>query len=151
MTLQLLLIALSLFCAGWVKGVFGMGLPTVSLGLLSLSMSPVEAATLIVIPTLATNAWQFGAGPRLVAVASRFSILMIGLVIGTALGVQFLTGSHTAFVSMALGGVLLLYAMVGLLSARLHVPAHAERWMSPLIGLVTGVINGATGVSVMPL
>ena len=128
-----------------------MGLPTVALGLLSLSMPPVEAATSIVIPTLATNAWQFMSGPEAVAVTSRFAILLVGVAIGTALGVGFLTGSHTALVSLALGGVLILYAAVGLLSTRLHVPKHAQRWMSPVIGFATGVVNGATGVSVMPL
>lgn len=151
MTSALLLIAFSLFCAGWVKGVFGMGLPTVSLGLLTLSMSPVEAATLIIVPTLATNAWQFMTGPTPVAVAARFSILLVGVALGTAIGIGFLTGSHTALVSIALGGVLILYSVVGLLSTRLHVSARAEPWLSPLIGVVTGIINGATGVSVMPL
>ncbi|HET9449018.1 MAG TPA: sulfite exporter TauE/SafE family protein [Steroidobacteraceae bacterium] len=151
MTSTVLLVALSLFCGGWVKGVFGMGLPTVSLGLLSLSMPPVEAATLIIFPTLATNAWQFMTGPNPVAVTMRFSILLAGVVLGTLLGVGFLTGSHTALVSLALGGVLILYAVVGLLSTQLHVPARAESWLSPVIGVATGVVNGATGVSVMPL
>jgi len=143
--------ALSLFCGGWVKGVFGMGLPTVALGLLSLTMPPVEAATLIVVPTLATNAWQFATGPQPLAAARRFSILLIGVGIGTVLGVGFLTGSHTALVSMALGAVLILYAAVGMLSARLRVPERAERWASPAVGFATGIVNGATGVSVMPL
>lgn len=151
MTSTLLLVALSLFCGGWVKGVFGMGLPTVALGLLSLTLPPVEAATLIVVPTLATNAWQFANGPQRVAVAARFVILLIGVAIGTVLGVGFLTGSHTALVSLALGGVLILYAVIGMLATRFHVSASAERWASPLIGFATGIVNGATGVSVMPL
>jgi uncharacterized protein len=150
-TSTVLLVALSLFCGGWVKGVFGMGLPTVALGLLSLAMPPVEAATLIVVPTLATNAWQFATGPTPLAMTARFAILLIGVAIGTVLGVGFLTGSHTALVSMALGGVLILYAAVGMLSTRLHVSKHAERWASPVVGVVTGIVNGATGVSVMPL
>ena len=151
MTSTALLIALSLFCGGWVKGVFGMGLPTVALGLLSLSMPPVQAATLIVIPTLATNAWQFMSGPEPIAITSRFALLLLGVALGTALGVGFLTGSHTALVSIALGSVLIVYAVVGLLATRLHVPTRAERWMSPVIGFATGIVNGATGVSVMPL
>jgi hypothetical protein len=144
-------VALSLFCGGWVKGVFGMGLPTVSLGLLSLTMPPVEAATLIVVPTLATNAWQFATGPTPLAVTARFAILLVGVAIGTVLGVGFLTGSHTALVSMALGAVLILYAAVGMLSNTLHVSKDAEQWASPVVGVVTGIVNGATGVSVMPL
>lgn len=150
-TSTVLLVALGLFCGGWVKGVFGMGLPTVALGLLSLLMPPVEAATLIVVPTLATNAWQFATGPGPVGVVARFATLLIGVAIGTVAGVGFLTGSHTALVSLALGGVLILYAVVGMVSTRFHVTQHAERWASPLIGVVTGVVNGATGISVMPL
>lgn len=151
MTTTLLWIALSLFCAGLVKGLFGMGLPAVSLGLLSLSMPPVEAATLIVIPTLATNAWQFLTGPARIAMSARFATLLMGVALGTAVGIGFLTGSNTALVQLSLGAVLILYALVGLSSARLNVPASAEPWMSPLVGLVTGTVNGATGVSVMPL
>lgn len=144
-------IALSLFCAGAVKGVFGMGLPAVSLGLLNLFMPPVEAATLIVIPTLATNAWQFLTGPARIAMSARFATLLIGVALGTAIGIGFLTGSNTALVSLSLGGVLILYALMGVGTARLHVPASAESWTSPWIGLATGIVNGATGVSVMPL
>ncbi|HVF18582.1 MAG TPA: sulfite exporter TauE/SafE family protein [Steroidobacteraceae bacterium] len=151
MTATVLLIAFSLFCAGWVKGIFGMGLPAVSLGLLSLWMPPVDAATLIVIPTLATNAWQFLTGAKPFALSARLGTLLIGVAVGTALGIGFLTGSHTALVTLALGGVLIMYAFVGLLSARLSISARMEPWWSPVIGLITGTVNGATGVSVMPL
>jgi uncharacterized protein len=151
-TSTLLWTAFALLCAGGVKGVFGMGLPTVSIGLLSLFMPTVEAATLIIIPTLATNAWQFATGPQPRAVVVRFSTLLVGVLGGTALGIGLLTGSNTALVSLALGGVLLLYAFVGLLAPRLPVPSlTAQRWASPLIGIATGIVNGATGVSVMPL
>ena len=151
MTTGSMVIALCLFCAGAVKGIFGLGLPAVSLGLLALSMPPVEAATLIVVPTLATNAWQFLTGRRRVAMSQRFATLLIGVALGTAIGIGFLIGTHTALVSLSLGGVLILYAVMGLGSARLNVPANAEHWMSPIVGLATGVVNGATGVSVMPL
>lgn len=149
--MQPALIAFSLFCAGWVKGIFGMGLPALLLGLLALMMPPVEAATLIVVPTLATNAWQFFTAPGRLAMSQRFATLLIGVASGTVLGVGFLTGSNTALVSLALGGVLILYALVGLLAPQLQVPPRAERPLSPLVGLLTGCINGATGVSVMPL
>ena len=146
-----LLIAFSLFCAGAVKGIFGMGLPAVSLGLLSLAMPTVEAAALIVVPTLATNLWQFMMGPQKALLVRRFATLLVGVVVGTMLGVGFLTGTHTALVSLALGGVLILYAVVGLRAFTWRVPVEREFWASPVVGMVTGLINGATGVSVMPL
>ena len=151
MTATSMFIVVCLFCAGSVKGVFGMGLPAVSLGLLSLAMPPVEAATLIVVPTLLTNAWQFFNGPQPFALLARLATLLGGVMFGTALGIGFLTGANTALVSLCLGGVLILYALVGLKAARFDVSSRVERWTSPLIGLMTGTVNGATGVSVMPL
>ena len=50
--------------AGWVKGVVGMGLPTVAMGALGLTMPPVQAAALLVVPSLVTNVWQFVACSR---------------------------------------------------------------------------------------
>jgi len=62
-----LVIGFTLFAfvlAGFVKGVIGMGLPTVLVGLLSLVMSPAQAAALLVVPSLITNIWQFFFGPH---------------------------------------------------------------------------------------
>ncbi len=44
--------------AGFVKGVIGLGLPTVSIGLLGLLMTPAQAAAILVVPSLVTNIWQ---------------------------------------------------------------------------------------------
>ena len=64
--------------AGFVKGVIGLGLPTVSIGLLGLLMTPAQAAAILVVPSLVTNVWQaavgggvIGAGAAAVADARR--------------------------------------------------------------------------------
>src|SRR5439155_11491499 len=49
--------------AGGVKGMAGLGLPTVAMGLLSLALPPSEAASLLLLPSLVTNVWQALAGP----------------------------------------------------------------------------------------
>jgi uncharacterized membrane protein YfcA len=144
------LVAFIFLLAGMVKGVAGMGLPTVAMGLLGLLMAPVEAAALLVVPSLVTNVWQLLAGPRLKALPKRFATLMLGICVGTALGVGLLTGGTTSLVTTALGGVLAAYAIVGLISTRFTVPPGAERWLSPVIGSMTGVLTGATGVFVIP-
>ncbi len=52
------IITIAFFLAGTVKGVLGLGLPTISIGLLSLVMSPAQAATLLIIPATITNIQQ---------------------------------------------------------------------------------------------
>ena len=50
-------VAIVFTVAGWVKGVTGMGLPTVVMGALGLVMAPVQAAALLLVPSLVTNIW----------------------------------------------------------------------------------------------
>ena len=43
-----------------------------------------------------------------------------------------------------------LYALSGLCLPTLRVDAHAEAWLAPLCGVLTGIITSATGVFVIP-
>lgn len=134
---------------GFVKGIIGLGLPTVAMGLLSIAMPPAQAAATIVIPAVATNIWQMLAGPALLALARRFALMMLAVVVGTFATVGFLTQS-SALATAALGGVLVAYGLVGFFPGRHEIASRAERLLSPLVGLATGMINGATGVFVIP-
>jgi len=143
------IIAFTFLLAGMVKGVIGMGLPTVAMGVLGLVMPPVQAAALLVVPSLVTNVWQLVAGPSFIALLRRFATLMVGVCLGTAVGIGLLTGGAAALASAALGTVLAAYGAIGLISARFTVSPRSERRLSPIIGLITGV-TGATGVFVIP-
>jgi uncharacterized membrane protein YfcA len=145
-----LITALTFLLAGFVKGVIGLGLPTVSMGLLALVMPPVQAAALLVVPSLVTNLWQMAAGPALAPLWRRLWSMMAGVGLGTWAGAGLLTGSNAATATMALGVALALYALTGLTSLRISIPARMEWWLSPLVGAVTGFITAATGVFVIP-
>src|SRR5262245_32369250 len=147
---HVLIIASTFFLAGIVKGVTGMGLPTVSMGILGAVMSPVSAASLMVIPSFVTNVWQLFTGPDFLGVMKRLWLMMLGIVVGTLAGSWLLTSTNTEWTSVGLGSVLVLYAVYGLWAMPLSVPARLERLLSPVIGLTTGVITEATGFFVIP-
>jgi len=138
--------------AGLVKGVIGLGLPTVAVGLLGLTMAPAQAAALIVAPSLVTNVWQLAAGPRLGALLRRLWPMLLGICAGTWAGarVGLLGGDTGGQATAALGGALVLYALVGLSAARVAVPPRLEPLLSPLVGAATGLVSAATGVFVIP-
>ena len=54
----LLLVAAAFLLAGFVKGVIGLGLPTVSMGLLAVTMPPSHALAIVIVPAIVTNIWQ---------------------------------------------------------------------------------------------
>lgn len=136
--------------AGVVKGVTGMGLPTVAMGVLGALLSPLAAASLLIVPSMVTNLWQLLAGPAFGALVRRLWPMMAASVAGTLAAGSLLTGGDTRVTTLALGGTLVGYAIYTLLARPLRVPAGAERWLSPLVGLMTGVIAGGTGVFVIP-
>jgi uncharacterized membrane protein YfcA len=141
---------------GFVKGVVGLGLPTIAMGLLSIVMLPAQAAALLVVPSLVTNLWQIG-GPGFVALCRRLFGMLVGVCVGVALGAGWLSGnaavgSHGGgdWAGLALGVALAAYAVLALLHRRFRVkPAH-ERWLAPLVGVATGLVTAATGVFVIP-
>ena len=46
------------FMAGTVKGVIGLGLPTVSVGVLTAAIDLPTAMALLLVPSFVTNLWQ---------------------------------------------------------------------------------------------
>ena len=77
--------------AGLVKGVIGMGLPSIAIALLALVMPPAQAAALMIIPTFVTNVWQMLVGPHFVKLLRRMWLLIVGSVVGIWLGGGILT------------------------------------------------------------
>jgi uncharacterized membrane protein YfcA len=146
----LLSVGLTFFLAGIVKGVTGMGLPTVAMGVLGAIMPPVTAAALLIVPSFVTNVWQLASGPSFAALIRRLWPMMLGIVLGTVAGSAVLAGGQTRWTTAGLGAALVLYAGFTLLARQLSVPSRLERWLSPLVGLTTGVVTGGTGVFVIP-
>ena len=148
---SVLLVAGTFLLAGLVEGVIGLGRPTVAMGLLGLAMPPVEAAALLLVPSLVTNGWQLLAGPRFGDLLRRLRGMMLGIVAGTlAAGAGLIAGAAAHAAAAALGGALPLYGIVGLLKPWLRVPPAAEPWAGPLVGAAMGLVTGATGVFVVP-
>ncbi len=143
-------VALTFALAGLVKGVTGMGLPTVAMGLLGSVMTPASAAALLVLPSFVTNVWQMLDGARLAVLLRRLWPMMIAIVVGTLAASPLLAGKGSNLATLGLGVVLAAYAAISLLTPSIPVASRAERWLSPVVGLVTGCITGATGVFVIP-
>ncbi|MBV8697456.1 MAG: sulfite exporter TauE/SafE family protein, partial [Bradyrhizobium sp.] len=87
----LLTIAAIFMLAGFVKGVIGLGLPTVSVSLLAVAMPPGQALAIVIVPAIVTNIWQTFVGPYLRDIVRRLWPLMVGTAIGIWLNAGALT------------------------------------------------------------
>lgn len=137
--------------AGLIKGTIGLGLPAVSMGLLTIFMSPFQAATLLIIPSMLTNFWQLFAEGHVLQLIRRFWLLLLGIIVGSVWSV-FPTLGHSEFHSEALlGGMLALYGLYGLFAKKMPDLSRHESWLSPLMGYLGGALTVATGVVVIPV
>jgi len=150
MQLALLVVAPVLTLAGFIKGVVGLGLPTVSIALMATVMPPAQAAAIIVIPSLITNIWQTFGGPYLRDLASRLWPLLIGTCFGTWAAADLLTGPYSRYNTPILGVLLAIYAVLGLSEVRFHVARRHERWVGGVVGVLTGIGAAGTGVFAIP-
>ena len=146
----LFFIAAALLLAGFVKGVVGLGLPTVSIGLLAVTMQPSRAIAIVIVPAIVTNIWQTFAGPHLRDIIRRLWPLMAGTVIGIWLNGGMLSGPYARYGGVVLGVLLVIYAIVGLSKFNFSVARSNEKWIGGIVGLVTGMVSAATGVQVVP-
>src|SRR6478736_1267406 len=149
-TTLLLFVTATFVLAGFVKGVIGLGLPTIAVGILGVVMAPAQAAALLVMPNLVTNGWQIATGPKLGATLKRLWPMLATICLGTWAGAGLLQQKKDGSATLWLGAALVLYALVGLKAAKLRVPPAWEGWLGPIIGVATGVVTAATGVFVLP-
>ena len=146
----LILIAAAFLLAGFIKGVLGLGLPTVSMGLLAVTMPPGQAIAIVIVPAIVTNIWQTFGGPYLRDIMRRLWPLMLGTVAGIWLNAGLLTGPYAPYGTVVLGTLLVIYAILGLSNLNFTVARRHEKWIGGIVGLITGVVSAATGVQVIP-
>jgi uncharacterized membrane protein YfcA len=136
--------------AGLVKGTIGLGLPSISLGLLAATMDLKLAMILLLAPNVVTNLWQALSGGHLAALLRRLWSFLLCAAAAIWLGSAGLALADVKSLAALLGLLLAVYALLGLLRPPLALPARHEIWAGPLTGLVNGVLTGLTGSFVVP-
>ena len=94
-------VALTFFIGGFVKGVVGLGLPTISLAALTATLGLHPAMALVLAPSLATNLLQATRGGHGKAVVQRLWPYLLATALGIWLGVRILVVTDAALLSSA--------------------------------------------------
>lgn len=149
MAMQLWMIVAVFAVAGGVKGITGMGLPTVAMSLLGLWLSPEHAAALLVLPSLVTNVAQCR-GAHLRQLSQRLWPGWLAIALVTAFAPGLGGGGGGSQASRWLGVVLVGYGLWGLWRPVLPDLSGSGRWLGALVGLATGLVTSFTAVFVLP-
>ena len=149
-TATLLAIMGTFLTAGMVKGVIGLGLPTVSLAFLTVAIDLPTAMVLLLAPSFVTNVWQAIVGGHGKAILIRLWPFLLMATLMVWLGATALTRLDLSLLSALLGALLIVYAVVNLSGFRLMIAPTHEVWIGPLVGSANGILAGMTGSFVVP-
>lgn len=144
------LIAATFLFAGCIKGVIGLGLPTISLAILTATLGLHPAMAMMLAPSLVTNVWQAMVGGNGRAILRRTWPFLTMATITVWFGVGVLAQTDASLLSALLGALLIAYAVIGLSGVRFAISCPRERWAGPLVGAVNGVFTGMTGSFAVP-
>lgn len=136
------MIALAAFLiGGLVKGTIGLGLPTVSLAILSTVMDLRTAIGLMAVPAAMANIYQCVQGGAFWELLRRHWSLFVAAAIGVVIGTMILFSVDPD----------LLCGVLGMVTVPVMVPRRWEKVLGPLTGISTGIVTGATGSLALPL
>ena len=148
--LSLFVISATFIIAGGVKGIIGLGLPTVSLGLLTATLDLPTAMALLIAPSLVTNLYQATAGGHARVILWRIWPFLLIATATVWLGAIALTRVDLDVLSALLGLLLVAYGGLSLAGVRLRIPARSEGWMGLVFGTANGILTGMTGSFAVP-
>lgn len=147
---DIIAIMLTFLLAGTVKGVLGLGLPTVSLGLLTLLADLPTAMTVMLLPALLTNLWQAFAGQHTRGALLRLWPLLVAAGLSVAIGGLLFKQIQLQWLTVLLGLLIVLYSLISLAGIKLTLSPASETSTGMACGLVNGILGGLTGSFVVP-
>lgn len=140
----------TLFFAGCVKGVVGLGLPTVTLAIVTIIIDLPTAMVILIIPSFVTNLIQALTGGNLQFIWRRTRWFMLFATLCIVLGALLFRFVQIEYLSLLLGGLITIYALSGLTRKKIIIKPATEPVLGPILGAVNGVLTGMTGSFVVP-
>lgn len=148
-----MLVMLAMFAGGVCKGIIGVALPLVGISIMVMLLDPKLAVAMIVIPIFLTNlqmACRSGID-ELVEALRRFWPL-VATCFTTMFAVSlFATQLSSSVIVIGLGLALLMFVTANVSPWKPAVSARFEKPAGAIVGIVSGVLGGATSVYGPPI
>ncbi|UTW55064.1 sulfite exporter TauE/SafE family protein [Kordiimonas sp. SCSIO 12610] len=147
----LTIIALVFLVAGTIKGLIGIGLPTIAISLMSLVIDARLAITLTIIPMFASNIWQVYRGGKILETLRKYWIFSTLLIISIFCTALISRSVSSDIILIILGSVVTIYAILSLLKWAPRIAAQHDPHAQTGFGLAAGILGGFTAIWAPPL
>lgn len=151
-TTEVLLLALLVFLlAGTVKGVLGIGLPTISISILAQFVDPRVAIAFLLLPALVTNTWQIYRGGQIKRSVLKLWPFVSAMSVVMFISSLYATRASTDALVLGIGVMVVLWTITSLIKTPSAVPAHYDRPVQFVLGALSGLMGGLTAIWSPPM
>lgn len=135
----LLAMGVAFLVGGLIKGTLGVGLPLFAVPVLALVMPAPRAIALLAVPVLLSNVWQALETGKAVTHATRFTPLLVTILVSTLLVVPFTLTLSLRMLNILVAASLLVAVFLMAVQPNLQMAPRHEK----LVGAVVGGMAGA--------
>jgi uncharacterized membrane protein YfcA len=129
------------------KAIGGIGLPLIAVPVMASFVGVQHAVVVIMFPTVATNVWLMWVHRSHARRLPYLGLFAVFAIIGAALGTWGLSRFDDHALSIGLAAWIAIYLAYTARRPEVRIGAAASRWLSPVVGTISGVLQGATGSS----
>lgn len=144
---ELAVIVFCLAAGGLLKGATGAGAPILAIPALAAVFDVRFAVIVMLVPNLCTNLWQAIRFRAHVLEWTFMLPLLVGGVIGAALGTLALKAFDPNLLSLGVAIAVLVYVAVRISRPHWSLPMGPALWLSAPAGLLAGLLQGGAGLS----
>ena len=146
-----LVLAAAMALGGFVKGVTGIGLPVVSMAILSSIVDVRLALGLVTIPIVLTNLWQAYQAGRPMETIRRFWLLILCMLVCIWLGTTLVVRLPAEALYGIIGAAVVIFTVTSHFTPHWTLPERTGRWVGPLAGILSGLLGGISAIWGPPL
>lgn len=132
--------------AGMIKATIGFGFPLVVVPALSNVLDARTTVLAVSVPAMLSNLLIVLRGGGSWAGVRRLGLVIVSLAVGTLMGAQLLALLDARLLSVLVGGFATGFAALSASRADVRITPKLERYASPVVGVLSGVLGGTTNI-----
>ena len=144
--LLLLVTTATFLIAGTIKGIAGIGMPTIALGLMTLVLAPRTAVAIILFPLIVSNAWQFWRAGDMWGAIKRYRWFIAVMMVTIFISATLSAAASDRVIYAVLGVVILLFVAVNVMSPPPPLPRRFDTIGQIVLGGLTGLFGGLAAI-----
>ncbi len=148
---EIAFILFALCFSAFVKGSLGLGFSTVCLAILANAIDLKVAISIVLIPSMLSNLIVMQSVGHFRVSVEKFWPMLLTTLLGMSIGLTILTQTNNDLSKGLLGLALIAFGLWSYWNRSFRIRDDLIKKLNPCMGLLTGIVNGATGSQIFPI